>query len=125
MIDSPLGRTDDYGYTQSHIGRLLRSKCRNLVADSPHKASYSLQDCWCLEPASCPARGLGQISLRVMGWEGTEGAAVASCCQPVTFPPKSCEHVPGLCHSLANRCIALDEAGSVASLLTASLSQYA
>lgn len=83
------------------------------------------QDCWCLELASCPARGLGQFSLRVMRWEGTEGAVVAPCCQPVTSPPKSCEHVPGLCHSLANRCMAFDETGSVVFLLTASLSQHA
>lgn len=124
MIDSPLGRRDDCGNTQSHIGRLLRSRHRNLVADSPHKAPILSQNCWCLEPASCPARGLGQISLRVMGGEGTEGAVVAPCCQPVTSPAKSCEHISGLYHSLANRCMALDEAGSVVSLLIASLSRH-
>lgn len=59
-----------------------------------------------------------------MGGEGTEGAVVAPCCQPVTSPAKSCEHISGLYHSLANRCMALDEAGSVVSLLIASLSRH-
>lgn len=48
---SSFGKRDDHGNTQSHTGRLLRSKNPNLAADSPSKASCSLPGL--LAPGAC------------------------------------------------------------------------